>query len=156
MGAFNVKHRAKKEHGRRAHIRDAHGQADGERDPLAVKFFGGAGHSTGDRRDRRKGERHARQLCRQVYQALCYAMGDLADPVLRELCVHSVEPAPDATRLLVNLSAGVGDPVAAIPEIMERLQRVRPFLRQAVAAAITRKRAPELLFHIVPAGEVMP
>ena len=142
-GALNVKHHDNK--WRRSGART-------DRDPLAAKFFGGPREPV-ESRDTRKFDRKARQLCRQVYRTLSYALGGLADPVLQELSVHSVEPAPDASRLLVNLLPGVGNQGPDVAEIMERLLRVRSFLRQEVAMAITRKRAPELLFHVVAAGD---
>src|SRR5687768_1969741 len=44
------------------------------------------------------------QLCRQVSRALSLALaGECADPMLQDLVVHSVLPAPNASRLLVNV-----------------------------------------------------
>jgi ribosome-binding factor A len=95
-----------------------------------------------------KRQRKVQQLCRQAQPALMYAIpGDLADPLLQELAVETVLPAPDASRLLVRLTSprGPGD----AQEILERLSRVEKYLRGQVAAAITRKRAPELTFHLI-------
>ena len=72
--------------------------------------------------------------------------GELADPVLQDLSVSKVLPAPDASRLLVLLTTGAE--AESLPHILDRLERVRGRLRSEVAAAITRKRAPELLFHL--------
>ena len=103
----------------------------------------------------RKKDRKLQQLCRQVQRALMYVLpGDMADPMLREVTVESVRPAPDATRLLVVLTSS--RPVSDIPEILRRLEQVCPRLRAEVASAITRKRAPELVFQIAPAPEVRP
>ncbi|HEY8746729.1 MAG TPA: hypothetical protein VIM11_02065 [Tepidisphaeraceae bacterium] len=95
-----------------------------------------------------KHQRKDQQLCRQAQRALMYAIpGDLGDSLLQELTVESVLPAPNASRLLVRLTSprGPGD----APEILERLSRVEKYLRAQVAAAITRKRAPELTFHLL-------
>jgi len=78
--------------------------------------------------------------------------------VLRNLYVVAVVPGPDAGRLLVTVAALTGagegvDPAQAI----ERLQHASARLRCAVAAAITRRRAPVLDYRFAlparPAGE---
>jgi ribosome-binding factor A len=86
--------------------------------------------------------RKALQLCRQVERALSVALeGD----VLRDLMVQSVLAAPDASRLLVTFShAGVGT-----ADVLAALADARAKLRGAVAAAIHRKKTPELAFHVV-------
>jgi ribosome-binding factor A len=100
-----------------------------------------------------KSERKVQQLCRQVERALAYVVpGALADPVLQDLSVAAVRPAPDASRLMIWLRTG--QPVTEMPQILERLERVRGLLRSEVAAAVTRKRAPELAFHLLFSGEV--
>ena len=80
--------------------------------------------------------------------------GDIADQMLQEVMVESVRPAPDATRLLVVLTTS--RPNSDVPEMLRRLEHIRPRLRAEVASAITRKRAPELVFQIAPAREVRP
>lgn len=89
--------------------------------------------------------RKALQLCRQVERTLSVA---LEGEILRDLLVQSVEPAPDSTRLLVTFTqppgAGVG-----IPELLAALEHGRAKLRGAVAAAIHRKKTPELAFRVL-------
>ena len=105
--------------------------------------------STFDSKHRRKLD----QLCRQAYRALSYAIpGDLADSLLQELSIDQVLPAPDAGRLLVRLICP--RPSADPARILERLGQVEGYLRAQVAAAITRKRAPELTFQLIFSGEV--
>lgn len=112
-----------------------------------------------DRRERgrtggEKAQRKARQLCRQAQRALGLALGgECGDELLRDLIVDSVEPMPDASRLLVRL---IMPPDGSVAEILQRIERVRGRLRSAVAQAITRKRAPELVFVPAAAGEVRP
>jgi len=106
-------------------------------------------------------DRKTQQLCRQVERTLSLALsGGFGDLVLSELMVESVVPAPDATRLLVNLrriSAGEsGNRDANVSDIYQRLERISGALRHEVAQAITRKRAPELMFRIVAEPEVQP
>jgi ribosome-binding factor A len=98
--------------------------------------------------DRRRG-RKERQLCRQVQEALGYALPALRDEILRDLWVISVEPAPDAARLCAVVEAPRG---AALDEVYARLDRAAGLLRNEVAQAITRKRTPTLTFRVLPAG----
>jgi len=76
--------------------------------------------------------------------------GECGDEVLRAVYVDAVAPAPDASRLLVRLvvpaRAGVGP-----EEVLGRVERAHARLRATVAAAITRKRAPEL--SLLPVAE---
>jgi len=87
------------------------------------------------------------QVCRQVFDALTYALAELDDPVIEELVLVSVMPAPSAARVQVTLvpsSASSIDPDAAL----ERLHEVAPELREEVAAEVSRRRVPELVFRI--------
>ena len=102
---------------------------------------------------RAKTDRKLQQLCRQVERALAYVVpGGLADPALQDLSVTAVRPAPDASRLMIWFRTSQG--ISEAPKILERLEHVRGLLRREVAAAVTRKRAPELAFHLLFAGEV--
>jgi ribosome-binding factor A len=101
----------------------------------------------------RKPGRKTQQLCSQVAQTLNFVLAwDSGDDLLRELSVVAVDPAPHPGRLLVTLAfnvPGAGDPQAALV----RLQRAQGRLRREVAAAIHRRRVPELVFRIVTPGE---
>jgi len=94
------------------------------------------------------------QLCAQVRDALSLAMaGECHDDVLRDLYVDAVEPAPNASRLLVRLVVPARTQIE--PAILyEHLARVGPFLRTIVAREICRKRAPDLTFLPVLESEV--
>jgi ribosome-binding factor A len=99
----------------------------------------------------RQDERRAHQLCRQVQRALNLALADSPGREgLNDLFVEEVAPAPDCSRLLVHVV--VPDDLSA-GEVLETLRRSAPRLRSEVAAAITRKRAPELSFAPVFHGE---
>jgi ribosome-binding factor A len=102
------------------------------------------------REARKKGGRKARQLCGQVAQALNYAFAAVCeDDVLRDLLVVACQPAPDESRLLVSVGSALAtrcDPVLAL----EHLQRAQGKLRAEVAAAIHRKKVPELTFCVMP------
>lgn len=86
------------------------------------------------------------QLCRQVFDALTYALAELDDPIIDDLALASVVPAPSAARLQVTLvpTHDDVDPEAALARVRE----VSDELREEVAAEITRRRAPELVFRI--------
>ena len=100
---------------------------------------------------KRKTDRKARQLCSQVADTLSYVLsGECGDEVLRSLLVMAVDPAPDATQLAVTVCQdSSADPVAA-QEVLSRLSAASGKLRAAAASAITRKRAPKLLFRLLP------
>jgi ribosome-binding factor A len=95
------------------------------------------GHSS-----ERKAQRKAQQLCRQVQCALNLALVDALDG-MSGLYVEEVSPAPDCGRLLVHVlipaDRSVADAIRALHVGTRRL-------RSEVAKAITRKRAPELVF----------
>ena len=93
---------------------------------------------------------HARkdlQLCRQVADTLHLVLGDCGDDCLRDLHVVRVVPAPDASQLLVIVGSPPGETPAEPREVLARLQARAPAFRAEVARAITRKRAPALLFE---------
>jgi len=94
----------------------------------------------------RQVERKVRQLCRQVQEAVSTALGSLDDDLLNSTWVAGVEPEPDASRLVVFIE--VGDEVSS-ESLFARLDRVGGWLRSEVAAAITRKRTPSLVFRVL-------
>jgi ribosome-binding factor A len=107
--------------------------------------------------DRRGGERPAGkrktlQLCREAERTLSAVLaGECDDDLLRELSVLSVVPAPNAGRLLVTVvvptSAGV-----PVEEALRRLLRASGQLRGELAAAVSRRKTPELAFRVVTDG----
>jgi ribosome-binding factor A len=101
-------------------------------------------------------EHKTAQLCRQVFWALSLALGECGDDVLRDLVLHDVLPAPDASRLLARVGFSSAGAQRSAAEVYERLAQASGFLRRQVAAAITRKRAPELSFALIASGEAMP
>ena len=93
------------------------------------------------------GKRHHKdlQVCRQVFDALSYALAELADPLIGELVLAEVTPAPDAARVQVTLLC---PPELDRDLAAERLQGVARELREEVAAELCRRRVPELVFRI--------
>jgi ribosome-binding factor A len=98
------------------------------------------------------------QVCRQVFDALSYALAELDDPVIDALVLVSVTPAPNAARVLVTLAPARGQPVdppldppldqVDLDQALARLREVAPELREEVAAEVARRRVPELVFRI--------
>jgi ribosome-binding factor A len=92
--------------------------------------------------------RKALQLCGQVKGALHAALGACGDPVLQALAVAGVEPAPHTGRLLVVVAVPAdGGPTRT--EAAKHLAKAAGLLRAEVAAAINRRRAPELVFDVI-------
>ena len=100
--------------------------------------------------DRKPGRRKAEQLAKQVGAILDSLLaGATADPVLNGLTVVAVEPAPDAATLLVTVTRTEGAEVTSPAAILAHLGRAAGWLRSEVATAITRKRAPMLVYRVV-------
>jgi ribosome-binding factor A len=95
----------------------------------------------------RKLHRKTLQLCAQVADALNGLLVDCGDELLQALVVSSVEPAPDASRLLVTVGSTVPAPEADHATVLAALAAANGRLRAGVAEAVTRKRAPQLVFH---------
>ena len=87
-----------------------------------------------------------RQVCRQVYDALSWALADIEDPRLDDIALAAVDPAPDASRVLVTLVPT--SPDVDVEAARECLEEVAGELRAEVAAEVHRRRAPELTFRI--------
>jgi ribosome-binding factor A len=98
-------------------------------------------------------DRKTLQLCGQVARALSIAFdGLVSDEVLAGLHVVSVDPFPDASCLRVAVCSP--GPSADRAAIAARLAAARGYLRSEVAAAIRRRRAPEVVFDVrVDGGE---
>ena len=115
--------------------------------PLTDAF--GPGDGIDPRDEQRTGgsfvarNRKALQLCRQVEHALQLAFAGCGDPVLQALVVEAVQPHPDSSRMLVIVSG-------ESPESSTRLAAAAGLLRREVAAAIHRRKTPDLLFQVRP------
>ena len=90
--------------------------------------------------------RNTLQLCRQVARTLGEALAGCADEVLQNLHVVGVVPAAGGGRLLVTLATSRPD-----DRTERHLARAYGLLRSEVAAAINRRRTPELVFRVVGA-----
>lgn len=100
---------------------------------------------------RKKSHHKAHQLCRQVMETINYLLaGDLGDVRLHRIMVDSVAPAPDASRLLVSVRLTDSCLDADLVEIQTALQGASGLIRCEVAGVVQRKKAPELVFQVMP------
>lgn len=109
--------------------------------------------SRGHRSGRQRGNegRKAKQLCRQVATTLDLVLsGECHHRDLHSLRVVGVEPAPDSSRLCVTVVADMPTQEFDLPRIEAQLTAQAGRLRAEVAAAICRKRAPTLVFNVLP------
>jgi ribosome-binding factor A len=93
--------------------------------------------------------RKALQLCGQIARTLSLVLSECGDDVLRELVVETVQPTPTSARLLITLSMPDGVDAAAAIQCVER---ANGWLRLEVAAAIHRRKTPELTFRVKMRG----
>jgi ribosome-binding factor A len=94
----------------------------------------------------KKASRKGQQLCGQVKDALSIAFPACADTVLQGLAVIRVLPAPHTGRLLVVVSSAEDVQRA---KVVQALARATGFLRAEVAATISRRHTPELVFEMI-------
>jgi ribosome-binding factor A len=97
---------------------------------------------------RRQPGRKTLQLCSQVCEALNGTLAACGDEALRELSAFGVRPCGGG-RLLVTLRlaglAGGPDPLT----VQQAVGRAQGLLRSEVAAAIHRRKSPELVFQVL-------
>jgi ribosome-binding factor A len=94
--------------------------------------------------------RKALQLCGQVQETLAGVFaGETGDDVLRDLVVESVVPAPTSARMLVTVYQGPSGVGLSTAEVYEHLTQVQGLLRSEVAAAIHRRKVPDLIFRVI-------
>ena len=90
-------------------------------------------------------------LCKQVRRILSLALaGACGDPILQELIVDEVLPAPNAGHLLVHVLLRPRQDGPTPVDVLIRLDRVHGLLRAQIAEGIARKRTPELSFNVLP------
>jgi ribosome-binding factor A len=92
--------------------------------------------------------RKSLQLCEQIAHTLGGALAESDDEVLRDLLVTEVAPSPDASHLLVTLAPAPSAQGINPAEVIERLHHHATQLRAEVAAAIHRRRVPQLTYRL--------
>lgn len=106
----------------------------------------GAHDRFGSPRSRREAIKDA-QLCRAVRETLSLAIAESRDERLSSLFVVDVVPAPDASRLAVQIDAPAE---LDAREVHAALERIGPRLRAEIAASVQRKKTPTLVFVVRP------
>ncbi len=93
----------------------------------------------------RRADHRTLRLCRQIQEALQLGLaGECADEVLQQVFVASVRPSADPARLCVVVEV----PADLSPvDVLARLEKARGLLRSFAAAAISRKKVPDLEFR---------
>jgi ribosome-binding factor A len=81
-----------------------------------------------------------------VRDALHVALAACGDPAVQAATVLTVEPAPHTGRLRVLVAAA---PDVGREAVASGVQRAAGHLRAAVASAISRRNAPELVFEVI-------
>jgi ribosome-binding factor A len=92
--------------------------------------------------------RKALQLCGQVRDALHGILAGCADEAVRNLTVIAVAPAPHTGRLMVTVAGPAPADVADRAHVADRLARAAGWVRSEVAARVSRRHAPELVFQL--------
>jgi len=108
-------------------------------DPRLDRPFG-RGHGAGGRK--------TLQLCGQIAQALSSLLTSLGDETLRDLTVLSVTPAAGKGRLMVTLTPALSAPPREQAEWLATIDRFAALARRETAAAIHRRKAPDLIFGL--------
>lgn len=90
-----------------------------------------------------------KKLCSQALQALSLALASATDPRLIDASIRDVVPHPDASCLLLVVTAPAGQATG----VHAALRDAQPYLRRELAVEVHRKRAPELVFAVVPTLE---
>jgi ribosome-binding factor A len=93
-------------------------------------------------------------LCRQVAQTLDEVFAECGDDLIRGLRVHDVQPAPDASRLLVTVQpvTEASESAERSSAVLDHLAKASGYLRSEVAAAVSRKHAPLLTYRLFLTG----
>ncbi len=100
------------------------------------------GQDSSPRRKARFSQRDA-AVCRQAYRVLTTELMDVADAR-----VGAIAPSPNASRLAVIIACRPGEEQRVRAKVLARANT----LRFAVAAGLTRRKAPELAFAFIAWG----
>ncbi len=96
-----------------------------------------------------KNDRKDQQLCHQVAETLNLVLSGEYGDELRDVRIVSVTPAPDASQLMVMVAPAISGDQVNPGAVIAKLTSAAGRLRAEVAASITRRRAPNLLFQFV-------
>ena len=101
----------------------------------------------------RSASRKTTQLCAQVQRTLSFLLEtECSDECLQGFYVESVEPHPNAARLLVVLRQWDRRQSIDLAAALQRLAALKGPWRSEVGRAISRKRTPDLVFQVLLDG----
>jgi ribosome-binding factor A len=111
-----------------------------------------------EKRSRLAGSRRAKpdyaalRLAGEIASSLNLLLASSSDSNLSGFAVASATPTGKGSHFLVRIYA-TDSTFAFDPErVMASLKRAKPFFRQEIASAITRKHAPDFRFQLLPPG----
>ena len=111
-----------------------------------------------EKRSRLAGSRRAKpdyaalRLAGEIASSLNLLLASSSDPDLSGFAVASATPTGKGSHFLVRIYA-TDSTFAFDPErVMASLKRAKPYFRQEIASAITRKHAPDFRFQLLPPG----
>ena len=90
------------------------------------------------------------QLCKQVQRILQSELACCPDEVLQSLQVVDVSPAPGVGQLLVQVAPMLPDDARPVEQTLAALESESGRLRTEVAQSISRRKAPQLFFQVLP------
>jgi ribosome-binding factor A len=102
--------------------------------------------------DGRELGRKTLQLCGQVATTLREVLPGCGDDILRDLDVIGVTPAGSG-RLLVTVGPTPSASKLADAVVLDHLACAHSWLRNEVAAAVHRRKAPDLVFRVVQSAD---
>ena len=98
-------------------------------------------------------DRKTDQLCAQVERTLGFLLEtESADDCLQGFYVAEVSPHPNAGRLLVALRQWDRDRAIDLKTTLAHLAEVKGYWRAEVGRSVNRKKIPDLVFQVLPAG----
>lgn len=98
-------------------------------------------------------DRKTGQLCAQVKRTLAFLLEtECCDASLQGLYIEAVLPNPNAACLLVVLRPSDRRRPFDLKLVLRRLAALKGYWRAQIAAAIHRKKTPELVFQVLLEG----
>lgn len=92
------------------------------------------------------------QLCKQVQRILTAELACCPEDALQSLQVVDVTPAQGTSQLLVQVAPSLAEDSRPVEETLAALGEASGRLRTAVAESINRRKAPTLLFQVLPSA----
>lgn len=93
------------------------------------------------------------RLCKVIERVACSVLEEMsADDVLRHCEILGVMPGSTRARMNIEVGLQLSDDGPGVLQVLQGLDGLKGRLRAEVARSINRKRAPILVFDVVPLG----